>query len=60
MREFRLLLFLDSCQNLKILYHFEIFVTTGTYGGGISKHYSYNFHPIWTKLYDKYGSHIGI
>ncbi len=21
---------------------------------------SYSFHPIWAKLYDKYGSHSGI
>ena len=45
----------------KILKHFmalEIFVTQNHMELEISKCYSsYTFHPIWAKLYDKYGSH---
>ncbi len=61
MREFRLQLFLAICQNLKPLWHVEILLTQNHMGLEISKRYSsYNFHPIWAKLYEKYGSPRGI
>ncbi len=36
-REFRLYIFLAICQNLKNLWHFEIFVNTEPYGAGTYK-----------------------
>ncbi len=26
----------------------------------VTKRYAYSFHPIWAKLYDKFGSRKGI
>ncbi len=60
-REFRLQLFLAICQNLKILWYFEIFVNTEPYGTGNFKTLLLvQFHSIRAKLYDKCGSHRGI
>ncbi len=39
----------------------KFLLTQNHMGLEISKRYaSYSFHPIWAKLYDKYGNHWGI
>ncbi len=46
---YRLLHFLDDVPKI-ILWHFEIFVSTGRYRAGNSKRYPYNFHPMSAKF----------
>ncbi len=56
-----LLLFLAICQKLKILWHFEIFLTQDYIGLEISKRYSsHNFHPMSVKRYEDIGYYGGI
>ncbi len=57
-REFRLELFLAIFQNLEFYGTLNFLLAQKRMGLEISKRYSsYSFHPIWAKLYDKYGGH---
>ncbi len=38
----------------------KFFLIQNHMGLEITKRYSYSIHPIWAKLYNKYGSHRGI
>ncbi len=50
--EYRLVNLLAICQTLKILWHFEHFLTEDHMRLEISKHYSsFSFHPMSAKLY---------